>query len=112
MTISQTFNRHNYNSLIISFLTIKSIMKKTISILATIAAVCSMMSCNKTGATPETVTPKPTNYITVNIGMENTRRRLKDMCNAVVEITSVIGEGTTARIIIPKDKPKDKEETK
>lgn len=49
-------------------------MKKTISILATIAAVCSMMSCNKKGATPETVTPQPTNYITVNIGMENTTK--------------------------------------
>ena len=47
-----------------------------------------------------------------HIGMENIKRRLKDMCNADVEITSVIGEGTTARIIIPKDKPKDKEETK
>ena len=39
-----------------------------------------------------------------HVGMENTKRRLKDMCNADVVITSVIGEGTTARIIIPKTK--------
>ena len=37
-----------------------------------------------------------------HIGMENTKRRLKDMCNAEIVITSVIGEGTTAKIIIPK----------
>ena len=39
-----------------------------------------------------------------HVGMENTKRRLKDMCNADVVITSVIGEGTTAKIIIPKTK--------
>ena len=39
-----------------------------------------------------------------HIGMENTRRRLKDMCNAEVVITSTVGEGTTAKIIIPADK--------
>ena len=39
-----------------------------------------------------------------HVGMENTKRRLKDMCGADIEITSVIGEGTTARIIIPKVK--------
>lgn len=39
-----------------------------------------------------------------HIGMENTKRRLKDMCGADIEITSAIGEGTTARIIIPKVK--------
>ena len=39
-----------------------------------------------------------------HVGMENTKRRLKDMCKADVVITSVIGEGTTARIIIPKTK--------
>ena len=38
-----------------------------------------------------------------HVGMENTRKRLKDMCNAEVEITSVIGEGTVARVIIPKE---------
>lgn len=30
-----------------------------------------------------------------HIGMENIRRRLRDMCNADVEITSIIGEGTS-----------------
>ena len=39
-----------------------------------------------------------------HIGMENIRRRLKDMVNAEVEITSIIGEGTTAKIIIPIEK--------
>ena len=38
-----------------------------------------------------------------HIGMENTRRRLKDMCGADVVITSAIGEGTVARVIIPKE---------
>jgi len=41
-----------------------------------------------------------------HIGMENTKKRLKDMCGADVVITSTVGEGTTARVIIPK-----KEET-
>ena len=43
-----------------------------------------------------------------HIGMENTKRRLKDMCNAEVIITSVIGEGTTAKIVIPKSKEENK----
>ena len=43
-----------------------------------------------------------------HVGMENTKRRLKDICNAEGMITSTIGEGTTAKIIIPKIK----EETK
>lgn len=37
-----------------------------------------------------------------HIGMENVRKRLKDLCKADVVITSVIGEGTTAKVIIPK----------
>ena len=43
-----------------------------------------------------------------HIGMENTKRRLKDMCGADIEITSVIGEGTTAKIVIPKSKEENK----
>lgn len=39
-----------------------------------------------------------------HVGMENTKRRLKEMCGADIDITSAIGEGTTARIIIPKVK--------
>ncbi|MBR6045143.1 MAG: histidine kinase [Ruminococcus sp.] len=42
-----------------------------------------------------------------HVGMENTRRRLKEMCGADVIITSKPGEGTTARIIIPKKKKED-----
>jgi len=46
-----------------------------------------------------------------HVGMENTKRRLKDMCNADVVITRVIGEGTTAKIIIPKIRRKRNEDT-
>jgi hypothetical protein len=38
-----------------------------------------------------------------HIGMENTKKRLRDMCGAHVEITSAVGEGTTARVILPKE---------
>lgn len=37
-----------------------------------------------------------------HVGMENTRRRLKEMCGADVVIESVIGEGTTATVTLPK----------
>ena len=39
-----------------------------------------------------------------HIGMENTKKRLRDMCGADVIITSVVGEGTQAKVIIPKEK--------
>ncbi|MBQ7548974.1 MAG: histidine kinase [Clostridia bacterium] len=38
-----------------------------------------------------------------HVGMENTKKRLHDMCGGEVIITSVIGEGTTARVILPKE---------
>ena len=38
-----------------------------------------------------------------HVGMENTKKRLNDMCKARVEITSVVGEGTVARVILPKE---------
>lgn len=38
-----------------------------------------------------------------HIGMENTKRRLRDMCGGEVIITSVIGKGTTAKVILPKE---------
>lgn len=37
-----------------------------------------------------------------HVGMDNIKRRLKEMCDAEVVVTSVIGEGTEAKIIIPK----------
>ena len=46
-----------------------------------------------------------------HVGMKNTKRRLKDMCGADVVITSVIGERTTAKIIIPKIRRKRNEDT-
>ncbi len=39
-----------------------------------------------------------------HIGMENIKKRLAEMCNATVDIKSVIGEGTVATITIPKVK--------
>ena len=42
-----------------------------------------------------------------HVGMENTKKRLKDMCGADLVIKSRVGEGTTARVIIPKQKPDD-----
>ena len=43
-----------------------------------------------------------------HVGMENTRKRLKEMCGADMVIESRIGEGTTARVIIPKETAGDK----
>ena len=45
-----------------------------------------------------------------HVGMENTKKRLKEMCGADIVIESRIGEGTTARVIIPKDIAGDKPE--
>ncbi|MBQ3841097.1 MAG: histidine kinase [Ruminiclostridium sp.] len=41
-----------------------------------------------------------------HVGMENTKKRLKDMCGADITITSEVGVGTTVTVTIPK-----KEET-
>jgi sensor histidine kinase YesM len=38
-----------------------------------------------------------------HVGMENTKKRLKDLCGAEVITESVIGEGTTTRVILPKE---------
>lgn len=38
-----------------------------------------------------------------HVGMENTKKRLHDMCGGEVIITSEIGKGTTARVILPKE---------
>jgi signal transduction histidine kinase len=35
--------------------------------------------------------------------MENTKKRLRDMCGGEVKITSVIGKGTTAIVVLPKE---------
>lgn len=37
-----------------------------------------------------------------HVGMDNTRRRLKEMIGAEVVIESTMGEGTTARVVIPR----------
>lgn len=44
-----------------------------------------------------------------HVGMENTKKRLRDMCNADIIITSKVGEGTTARVIIPKNRKENME---
>lgn len=38
-----------------------------------------------------------------HVGMENTRKRLKDMCGADIIITSVEGKGTVATVLLPKE---------
>ena len=38
-----------------------------------------------------------------HVGMENTKKRLHDMCGGEVVITSEIGKGTTAKVILPKE---------
>lgn len=38
-----------------------------------------------------------------HVGMENTQRRLKEMCGGEVKIESTIGEGTVATVILPKE---------
>ncbi len=42
-----------------------------------------------------------------HVGMENTKKRLQDMCHGEVIIESTPGQGTTARIILPKDAQPD-----
>ena len=46
-----------------------------------------------------------------HVGMENTKRRLKEMCGADIVIESEVGKGTTARVIIPKKEGKENEDT-
>ncbi len=41
-----------------------------------------------------------------HVGMENTKKRLRDMCGGEVIITSETGKGTTARVVIPKKEEK------
>lgn len=44
-----------------------------------------------------------------HVGMENTQRRLKEMCGGEVKIESVIGEGTAATVILPKERQKNED---
>ena len=46
-----------------------------------------------------------------HVGMENTKRRLKEMCKADIVITSEVGKGTTARVIKTKKEGKANEDT-
>ena len=43
-----------------------------------------------------------------HVGMENTKKRLHDMCGGEVIIASNPGKGTTARVIIPKKEENEK----
>ncbi len=38
-----------------------------------------------------------------HVGMENTKRRIKELCDGEVVIESAVGEGTTATVILPKE---------
>ncbi len=42
-----------------------------------------------------------------HMGIENTRMRIKEMCGGDVVIKSIVGEGTTATIILPREGQKD-----
>ena len=44
-----------------------------------------------------------------HVGMENTRRRLKEMCGGEVNIESTIGEGTVATVRLPKEDQKNED---
>ena len=55
----------------------------------------------------DTSAPKPEDGRS-HVGMENTKKRLHDMCGASITVESVPGKGTTARIIIPKQ-PKEED---
>lgn len=41
-----------------------------------------------------------------HIGMENTRKRVKEMCGGEVRIESKVGEGTVATVVLPKEDQK------
>ena len=44
-----------------------------------------------------------------HVGMENTRRRLKEMVGGEVKIESTPGEGTVATVILPKEGQKNED---
>ena len=44
-----------------------------------------------------------------HVGMENTRRRIKEMCGGEVKIESTPGEGTVATVILPKEGQKNED---
>lgn len=46
---------------------------------------------------------KPKNDGRSHIGMENTKKRIKEMCGGEIKIVSEVGKGTTATVILPKE---------
>ena len=38
-----------------------------------------------------------------HVGMDNTKRRIKEMCGGEIKIESAVGKGTTATVILPKE---------
>ena len=44
-----------------------------------------------------------------HVGMENTKKRLRDMCGGEVIIESVVGKGTTATVVLPKEGQKNED---
>ena len=57
----------------------------------------------------DTSAPVPQDDGRSHVGMENIKRRLKEMCDAEVVIESEVGKGTTARVIIPKKQVKEED---
>ncbi len=44
-----------------------------------------------------------------HVGMENTKRRLREMCGGEIRIESVVGEGTVVTVILPKEGQKNED---
>lgn len=50
----------------------------------------------------DTTAPRPEDGRS-HVGMENTIRRIREMCGGEVKIESTVGEGTTAAVVLPKE---------
>ena len=72
----------------------------TISSLETDTAFQVIIADNGVGFDPSA---QPKNDGRSHIGMENTRRRIKEMCGGEITVVSEIGKGTTATVILPKE---------
>ena len=38
-----------------------------------------------------------------HVGMENTKRRIRELCGGEIKIESTVGKGTTATVTLPKE---------
>ena len=78
-------------------------MKRTIALIAILAFACLMVFAGGDEEKSSAPAKASGDRITLTVwGSQEDQAMLKEMCNAEVVITSTIGEGTTAKIIIPK----------